>query len=70
MLVLGNAGFIGYSAPNVGLYINGEIKMNSKTVEEEDMLNQLYNSEKKSRLICQIPIDETIDGIVIQIVKD
>ena len=25
MLVLGNAGFIGYSAPNVGLYLNGEI---------------------------------------------
>ena len=66
---MGNCGGMALCA-SCHCYINSEIKVNSKTVEEEDMLNQLYNSEKKSRLICQIPIDETIDCIVIQIVKD
>jgi len=66
---MGNCGGMALCA-SCHCYINGEMKVTSKTVEEEDMLHQLYNSEKKSRLICQIPIDDTLDGIVIKIVKD
>ena len=39
MLVLGNAGFIGYSAPNVGLYINGEI--NDEAVDKLKASNSI-----------------------------
>ena len=40
MLVLGNAGFIGYSAPNVGLYLNGEI--------DDETVNKLKASKALS----------------------
>ena len=50
MLVLGNAGFIGYSAPNVGLYINGEI--NDETVDKLKASNSItirdYLSENEA----------------------
>ena len=50
MLVLGNAGFIGYSAPNVGLYINGEI--NDGTVDKLKASNSItirdYLSESEA----------------------
>ena len=50
MLVLGNAGFIGYSAPNVGLYVNGEI--DDKTVNKLKASNSInirdYLSENEA----------------------
>tara|TARA_E500000081_G_scaffold14872_1_gene18174 strand:- start:89 stop:1036 length:948 start_codon:yes stop_codon:yes gene_type:complete len=50
MLVLGNAGFIGYSAPNVGLYINGEI--NDEAVDKLKASNSItirdYLSESEA----------------------
>ena len=50
MLVLGNAGFIGYSAPNVGLYVNGEI--DDKTVNKLKASNSInirdYISENEA----------------------
>jgi len=50
MLVLGNAGFIGYSAPNVGLYINGEI--NDGTIDKLKASNSItirdYLSENEA----------------------
>ena len=50
MLVLGNAGFIGYSAPNVGLYINGET--NDETVDKLKASNSItirdYLSESEA----------------------
>tara|TARA_B100001250_G_C19475608_1_gene646456 strand:+ start:286 stop:600 length:315 start_codon:yes stop_codon:yes gene_type:complete len=45
-------------------------KSNNKSEEEEDMLNQLYNSNSDSRLICQIPLKKELDGIVLTMVKD
>ena len=50
MLVLGNAGFIGYSAPNVGLYIYDEI--NDETVDKLKASNSIairdYLSENEA----------------------
>ena len=50
MLVLGNAGFIGYSAPNVGLYINGEI--NDEAIDKLKASNSItirdYLSESEA----------------------
>ena len=47
------------------------IKLNDISSEEEDMLDQLFTfNQTKSRLICQIPLERSLDGITIRIVKD
>lgn len=47
------------------------IKLNDISSEEEDMLDQLFTfNQTKSRLICQIPLEKSLDGINIRIVKD
>jgi len=41
------------------------------STEEEDMLDQLHNFDpEKSRLICQIPMSNELDGILIKIARD
>ena len=50
---------------------NNLSKISSKTEAEEDMLDQLHNSDiTKSRLICQIPLVEELNGITLKIVKN
>jgi|TARA_Y100000994_G_C15683421_1_gene438690 ferredoxin len=45
--------------------------LNQKTDEEEDMLDQLHNSNlEKSRLICQIPLSEELNGVTLKIIKN
>ena len=39
-----------------------------KTDEEEDMLDQLHNSNIDSRLICQISISKELDGLVLSLI--
>ena len=52
-------------------YIESSHALNPKDLEEESMLDQLQNiNSEKSRLICQIPMDKSLDGIVIRIVRD
>ena len=73
MLVLGNAGFIGYSAPNVGLYITSE--MDNDTVSKLKSSNSItirdYLSEtdaltalEKGTLSALITIDNNSEIIV------
>ena len=50
---------------------NNLSKISSKTEAEEDMLDPLHNSDiTKSRLICQIPLVEELNGITLKIVKN
>ena len=52
-------------------YIESQHDLNQKGADEEDMLDQLQNTNfDKSRLICQIPICASLDGIVLRIVRD
>ena len=52
-------------------YIESEHDLNQKGADEEDMLDQLQNTNfDKSRLICQIPICASLDGIILRIVRD
>ena len=52
-------------------YIESSHSLNKKELEEESMLDQLQNTiPEKSRLICQIPMDKSLDGIIIRIVRD
>tara|TARA_A100001011_G_scaffold329519_1_gene354812 strand:+ start:232 stop:615 length:384 start_codon:yes stop_codon:yes gene_type:complete len=46
-------------------YIEGQIKLLNKS--EEDMLDQLHNSDENSRLACQVLIKKELDGLVIRI---
>ena len=46
-------------------------QLTSKTTEEEDMLDQLHNTDiNQSRLICQIPIDKKLNGVILKMIKD
>ena len=52
-------------------YIESSHSLNEKDLDEESMLDQLQNiNYEKSRLICQIAMDKSLDGIVIRIVRD
>ena len=52
-------------------YIESSHSLNKKDLDEESMLDQLQNiNYEKSRLICQIAMDKSLDGIVIRIVRD
>jgi len=67
---MGNCGGMALCA-SCHCYIQSDVVLNDKTDEEEDMLDQLHNSEiDKSRLICQIPLTPSIDGITLKIVRN
>lgn len=47
------------------------IKLHDISPEEEDMLDQLFTFDSsKSRLICQIQLQKSLDGITLRIVRD
>ena len=55
--------------PLISMPKNGT-KISSKTEAEEDMLDQLHNSDiTKSRLICQIPLSKKLNGILLRLVR-
>jgi len=73
MLVLGNAGFIGYSAPNVGLYINSEIdndtvsklkSSNSITIRDYLSETDALTALEKGTLSALITLDNNSEIIV------
>ena len=41
-------------------------KLPKKETAEEDMLDMASNSNKFSRLSCQISVDESLDGLVVK----
>ena len=67
---MGNCGGMALCA-SCHCYVQSDIALHTKTSEEEDMLDQLHNSDvDKSRLICQIPLTQDIDGITLKIVRN
>ena len=47
-------------------YVESHIKLLHKSEEEENMLDQLHNSDENSRLTCQVRITKELDGLVIR----
>tara|TARA_B100000530_G_scaffold61428_1_gene35784 strand:- start:790 stop:1104 length:315 start_codon:yes stop_codon:yes gene_type:complete len=66
---IGNCGGMALCA-SCHCFIDTDNGLNHKTLEEEDMLDQLHNSKINSRLICQIPLSQELDGIVLMMASD
>ena len=66
---IGNCGGMALCA-SCHCFIESSNGVNHQTLEEEDMLDQLHNSQINSRLICQIPLSQALDGIVLILASD
>jgi len=66
---IGNCGGMALCA-SCHCFVENSNGVNHKTLEEEDMLDQLHNSQINSRLICQIPLSQALDGIVLILASD
>ncbi len=51
-------------------YIESDHELNDMTEDEENMLDQAFFVKDNSRLTCQIPVTENLDGLVIRIAPD
>ena len=66
---MGNCGGMALCA-SCHCYIEENIQLNIPSIEEHSMLDQLHNSDlTKSRLVCQIPLSEKLNGIVLRLVR-
>jgi len=62
---MGNCGGMALCA-SCHCYITHDKELKTQSLEEEQMLDQLPNSDfNKSRLICQIPLTSKLDGITL-----
>ncbi len=48
-------------------YVKSEHELPEMSDDEEAMLDQAFNVEDDSRLGCQIPITEALDGLVVEL---
>ncbi len=44
-------------------------RLNSKSEEEEDMLDDAYDLQENSRLSCQLIMDEDLDGLRLRLAQ-
>jgi len=51
-------------------YIKTEHELPEMSEDEEDMLDQAFNVEDNSRLVCQIPITQDIQGIILELAPE
>jgi 2Fe-2S ferredoxin len=51
-------------------YLESEHELAEQSDDELDMLDQAFHVEDNSRLGCQIPITEEIDGIVLRLAPE
>ena len=51
-------------------HIESEHALNPKEDAEIAMLNQCFDIKKNSRLACQIPVSNKIDGLIIRLAED
>lgn len=51
-------------------YLESETDLEEQSDDELDMLDQAFHVEDNSRLGCQIPISEDIDGIVLRLAPE
>ncbi len=49
------------------VYIESAHEIFDRSEEEEDMLDQAFFVMDNSRLACQIPVEESLDGLVIRL---
>jgi len=66
---MGNCGGMALCA-SCHCVIQNSTALSKQKEEEKDMLDQLHNSEINSRLICQIPLSQELDGITLQLMND
>lgn len=52
------------------VYILSDHPLSDRSDEEEEMLDQLFSTEDNSRLCCQIPVDERIEGLRIKLAPE
>lgn len=52
------------------VYVLSDHELREMSEDEEDMLDQAFFVEDNSRLACQIPISEDIDGLRVQIAPE
>lgn len=48
-------------------YVESDHELPEKSDDEEDMLDQAFFVEENSRLQCQIPITEEMEGLIIRL---
>ena len=51
-------------------YILSDHQLNGMTENEEDMLDQAFFVEDNSRLGCQLPLKDNMDGLVVKLAPD
>ena len=67
---MGNCGGMALCA-SCHCFIESDYPLPNPSADEDDMLDQLCNvNPQSSRLICQIPMSKSLDGITIRIVRD
>ena len=67
--VLGECGGMAMCA-TCQCYLESDTKLNEQSDDELDMLDQAFFVEDNSRLACQIPIEESINGIVLRLAPE
>jgi len=51
-------------------YINSDHEINAKEDEEDAMLSEAFNVKENSRLSCQIPITEHLNGLKLTLAQE
>jgi len=51
-------------------YLESDHELDEQSDDELDMLDQAFHVEENSRLGCQIPITEEIDGIILRLAPE
>lgn len=51
-------------------YVNSNTELNTMDDDEDAMLSEAFNVKENSRLSCQIPITETLNGLEIELAPD
>ncbi|MFT5336609.1 MAG: ferredoxin [Sphingobacteriales bacterium] len=51
-------------------YVQSDVELNEASDDEEDMLDQAFFVEDNSRLGCQIPITEELEGLVVKLAPE
>lgn len=51
-------------------YVLSEHQLNDMSIDEEDMLDQAFSVKDNSRLGCQIPLQEKLDNLFLELAPD
>ena len=51
-------------------YVLSEHHLNDMSIDEEDMLDQAFSVKDNSRLGCQIPLQEKLDNLFLELAPD